>query len=472
MTFQPVAPEANKSERSMQRHFAVVLAALLAAWLLSLPSGSLAIESFRNFWPLRHTLIFGTGYLAIGCMSIAMILAARPAGLERLLGGLDQFYRLHKKLGIAGALFGVAHWLLEILPKWMVAQGWLARPRRGGGGGGGGSGAAAPVPFEDWEDLAEELGEWGLYLVLALVLVALWRRIPYHYFAKLHRLMPIAFLLLVFHAVVFMPAGYWTSAAGPIAALLMAGGGVAAILSLSGRIGFMRRALGHVDSLRLHEDRVLEVHCQLETSWGGHESGQFVFATFHADEGAHPFTVVSTWAGDGRLVLAIKELGDYTRALPGRLSPGDPVTIEGPYGRFNFEGQRERQIWIAGGIGITPFISRMERLAKEGAKEGGAGQGGARQGSVDLFFSTDEQPEPLMTRLRELAARTGVALHVVVPPRDGFLTSERLAQAVPNPEQAEVWFCGPNSFGDSLRKGLARLGLPSNRFHQEAFEMR
>lgn len=441
----------------MQRHFVLVLAALLALWLVSLPPGSLTIATPGNHWALRGTLILGTGYLAIGCMSLAIILAARPVRLERWLGGLDQFYRLHKKLGIAGVLLGVAHWLLEILPKWMVGQGWLARPQRRPGGDG-----AAAVPLQAWHEPAKELGEWGLYVIIVLVVVALWKRIPYRHFARLHRLTPVAFLLLVFHSVVFMPPGYWTAAAGPVAALLMAGGVVAAVLSLSGRIGFTRRALGHVESLHLHEDRVLEVQCQLETPWAGHESGQFVFATFHRYEGAHPFTVVSSWAGDGRLVLAIKELGDYTRALPERLALGDPVTIEGPYGRFSFEGPRERQVWVAGGIGITPFISRMQLLA----------QGGARQRPVDLFFSTDEEPEPLMTRLRELAQASGVTLHVVVPPREGYLTAERISEAVSNPEQAEFWFCGPNAFGDSLRGGLQRLGLPSSCFHQEAFEMR
>jgi len=439
----------------MRRYLGLVLVILLAGWLVSLAPGDLAVAAPGDFWSLRGTLIYGTGFLAIGGMSVAMILAARPVRLERLLGGLDQFYRLHRKLGIAGVLFGVAHWLLEIVPKWIVGRGWLARPQRGGDDG-------APVPLENWHDLAKELGEWGLYLILALVVVALWRRIPYRHFARLHRLTPIAFLLLVFHAVVFMPPDYWTKVAGPLAALLMAGGVVAAVLSLTGRIGFTRRALGHVESLRRHEDRVLEVHCQFETPWAGHESGQFVFATFHPDEGAHPFTVVSSWTGDGRLALAIKELGDYTSALPERLSVGDPVTIEGPYGRFNFDGPRERQIWVAGGIGITPFISRMQQLS----------QGGARQRPVDLFYSIDEPTEPLMTLLRDLAAKSGVTLHVIVPPRDGFLTAERIAGAAADPAQAEVWFCGPNKFGDSIRKGLRRLGLPPDRFHQEAFEMR
>lgn len=438
---------------AMQRPFLLLLAALLLLWAISLPPGDWA--EMASFWKLRSALIPGTGYLAMGCMSLAMILAARPARLEKWLGGLDQFYRLHRKLGIAGMMLALLHWLLEIIPRWMVGQGWLTRPQRGGARG-------EPPPFAQWRDSAAELGEWALYLMLALVLVALWKRIPYRYFAKLHRLIPVAYLVLVYHSVVFMPERFWSVVGGPVMALLMAGGVVAAVLSLAGMIGFQRRALGHVQSLRHHADHVLEVHCQLETPWAGHESGQFVFATFHRDEGAHPFTVVSRWAGDGHLVLAIKELGDYTRTLPQRLAPGDPVTIEGPYGRFNFEGERERQIWVAGGIGITPFLSRMELLA----------QGGAGRRPVDLFFSTDEATEPLMTILRELAEKSGVRLHVVVPPRDGYLTIDGISAAAPNPEQAEVWFCGPTGFGDAVRSALMQRGLPARYFHQESFQMR
>jgi predicted ferric reductase len=40
-----------------------------------------------------------------------------------------------------------------------------------------------------------------------------------------------------------------------------------------------------------------------------------------------------------------------------------PVTVEGPYDRFDFEDGKRRQIWVGAGIGITPFIVRMKQLA-------------------------------------------------------------------------------------------------------------
>ena len=47
---------------------------------------------------------------------------------------------------------------------------------------------------------------------------------------------------------------------------------------------------------------------------------------------------------------------------------GQPVTVEGPYGRFTFDDGAERQIWIGGGIGIAPFVARMKALAACGIR--------------------------------------------------------------------------------------------------------
>ncbi|MGE5866596.1 MAG: ferric reductase-like transmembrane domain-containing protein [Rhizobacter sp.] len=442
--------------------FSLFLLVLTLLWLSAVPAATWTLAVPADGWRLRATLIYGTGVLAMGCMSAAMSLAARPVRLESMLGGLDQFYRLHKRLGIAGAVFGIVHWLLEITPRWLVGQGWIERPaRRGPPAGAGAEAGGIEAALHALREPAAEVGEWALYLTLALVVVALWRRIPYRHFAKLHRVLPVAYLALVFHSVVFMPITYWTALPGPVLALLMAGGTAAGVLSLTGRIGFERRALGHVESLRLHDDRVLEVHCALDTAWEGHEAGQFVFVTFDRREGAHPFTVASAWRGDGQLVLAIKALGDYTSALPRLLHLGSSFTIEGPYGRFNFVGSRTRQVWVGGGIGITPFIARMEALGHSAAPR-----------DIDLFFSTDEPDDALFTWLKALAARCGVALHIVVPPRDGFLTAERIAAAVPGLAEAEVWFCGPTGFAHGLVAGLKPLGVPPSRFHREAFEIR
>lgn len=412
-----------------------------------------------GFWGVRHTLVNYTGLVAIGLMSVGLILAARPVQIEGFLGGLDKYYRLHKWFGIAATIVAIIHWLIEILPRNFVRWGWLEAPVRRPR-----SGAAVPAgfdPFRDWHGAAVSVAEPALYLMIALVLIALWKRFPYRLFFTTHRLLAVVFLVLVFHATILMGRTYWAAPIGPFLGVLMAAASLAAMASLFHRIGKSRRATGTIEAVEHYRDsNVTEVVVRLTTAWPGHLAGQFAFVDFGDREGAHPFSIASAWRHDGRLRFGIKGLGDYTKALPDRLFPGQTVTIEGPYGRFDFDSGR-RQLWIAGGIGIAPFIAGLEWLADED-----------RPASVDLIYSTRMRDDALLHRLSELVDRTGVRLHLLVTPPDPQLTVPRLEEMVPDWRCADVWFCGPAAFGDAMRGGMIANGLPASRFHQEFFELR
>ena len=79
----------------------------------------------------------------------------------------------------------------------------------------------------------------------------------------------------------------------------------------------------------------------------------------------HPFSITS--APDERtLRITVKAIGDYTSALR-RLDEGAEAIVEGPFGSFSNVGLAQpRQIWAAGGIGVTPFLS-MARSLGDGA---------------------------------------------------------------------------------------------------------
>ena len=139
--------------------FAAIAVILVTLWLLSLSPGAFT----SGFWITRTTLVYCAGICAIGFMSCAVILAARPVFFEDALGGLDKYYRLHKWLGIAAALSAVVHWLLRITPPWMAKQGWLTLPPRPL------AHAQASTGFSllhDLREVASGVGEWSLYLLL------------------------------------------------------------------------------------------------------------------------------------------------------------------------------------------------------------------------------------------------------------------------------------------------------------------
>lgn len=434
--------------------FTACAVGLAGLWLLSL-----APDAFTGgFWLTRRTLVYGTGVLAIGLMSLAVILAARPVLFETPLGGLDKFYRLHKWLGVGAFAFSIAHWLIRMGPSWITTLGWFelpARPPRAV------QGPAEFNLFRDLREVAAHTGEWAFYLLAILVVLALWKRFPYKYFFKTHKLMPAVYLLLVFHTFILMDLAYWTKPIGPVLAALLIGGSVAALISLFQRIGYSRKASGKVAKVTLYDNDVLDVSVRLETAWRGHDAGQFAFVNFDDPEDAHPFTISSAWLDDGLLTFTIKGLGDYTRTLASSLYVGQGVVVEGPYGRFNFFNDNRRQIWIGGGVGITPFIARLKALAQQGAAE-----------PVDLFYATAAPEQAFIANIRQLAEQAGVRFHLLVESKDGRLTLDRLEASAPHWRETDVWFCGPLEFGRAMRNPMIARGLPPSQFHQELFEMR
>lgn len=429
---------------------------LTLLWLLAEGGYLLTVQ---GFFPWRNLLVQYSGILGMGVMSVAMVLAVRPAWLEPRLHGLDKMYRLHKWLGISGLVLSVAHWLVSQGPKWLVQAGLLERPARG----------PRPTPtfeifriFQEQRGLAEQVGEFAFYAAVVLIGIALIKRFPYRHFFTTHRWLALVYLALVVHSVVLTSFPYWTQPLGIVMGILMLAGTLAAVISLFRRIGIKRKVTGEILAADyLAGVKVNAITLQLHDRWPGHEPGQFAFVTFDEREGAHPFTISSAWAGDGRLQFLIKAVGDYTRTLAATLKPGDPVTVEGPYGRFQFEGPARRQIWIGAGIGVSPFVARLKALA---ARPDGR--------VVDFFHVTGEVDAEALHRLEADARAAGVHLHVLVSPRDGRLTGERLRTLLPDWRQAEVWFCGPSAFGKAISQDLASQGLPGPRFHQELFEMR
>ncbi len=412
-----------------------------------------------QFSALRASLINYTGIVAMGVMSVAMILAVRPIFFEPYLGGLDKMYRLHKWLGITGLLFAIAHWLCTQAPKWLVGLGLIERQERHGASG---QTAAGFKYFLEQRGLAEGIGEWAFYAVVLLIVLALVKRFPYRYFFKTHRLLALVYLCLVYHSVVLMKFSYWDGIIAPVMAALMVAGSLAALAILFMKTGQSRRALGSIDEITYHNDiHVLEVAIRIKGRWRGHKAGQFAFVSFDEGEGAHPFTITSVWNDDGRMRFVIKALGDYTRRLPVSLQVDDLVKLEGPYGQFIFASNKPRQIWVGGGIGITPFMARMKSLAKKSDGK-----------IIDLFYTTTSPDEDVINTLRHDAQAAKIQLHVLIDANDGLLSAEKICRIVPKWRSSDLWFCGPAGFGHALRRDFKARGLDADDFHQELFDMR
>ncbi|WP_417828465.1 ferric reductase-like transmembrane domain-containing protein [Thalassospira sp.] len=444
--------------KSITRIYFGTLIALTALWLSVNPD----IFGANDFIGFRNLMVQYTGFLAIGMMSLILFLSTRPVWLTRRLGGLDKAYRLHKWLGITVLVVATMHWLWRMVPKWAVALDILEAPQRGPRPDGSAMHWAQSLLLEQ-RGLAETMGEWAFYIAVALILVALTKRIPYRWFAKTHTVLAVVYLVLVFHAVVLLDFTNWATPVGYVLAIMLLVGAVSSIIVLFGQVGAARRSTGKVIEVEyLPEMKSLEITIASDGGWKGHRSGQFAFARFGDDKESHPFTIASAW-GDGMsgLTIIAKKLGDYTNRLDQTLKPGDPVVLEGPYGTFTLDRSQNHQIWISGGIGLTPFVAWLEDLVANPTEL-----------EIDFYQVAPQCDDKLMARIKDLAKRAGVRLHQWRDARDGFLTGEKLRNDVTHWHKAGVWFCGPRQFGQNIQNDLVEAGLSPRAFHQELFDFR
>ncbi len=436
-------------------------AAAAAPW-----QGMAAVSEPAFWWQLRQHALYLSGIWSIGMMGLVMLLSLRQRWMERPLGGMDQVYRLHKWAGIAAGVAAVLHWGAKessgLIKDMVGTAGRLPRD-------------AVLSWATDWRGTAKDLGEWAFYALLIMVVLTLWQRLlPYRPWRKLHRVMPVLYLLLAFHTLALTPLAFWQAPLGMVMAALLVVGSAAALWSLAGRIGHGRNSY----AAQVHAARVLggaagqaplEVLCAMPQAWPGHRAGQFVFASFEGAEGPHPFTIASAPEGCGRtpdgrqlLRLVIKPLGDYTRRLPGLLQPGQTVQIEGPYGCLDGQGGAARtQVWVAGGVGITPFLALLQAR-----QPGVAGKEGLQPAHLH-YCTRHAAQDVLLPQLQALCAtaQPSVRLQVHDAAQGDYLKPEHLAQYG---AQLDIWLCGPAGLGKAMRQAQQR----GWRIHQEAFQMR
>lgn len=150
------------------------------------------------------------------------------------------------------------------------------------------------------------------------------------------------------------------------------------------------------------------------------------------------------------------------------LQPGDTIQAAAPRGFFTLDAMpsnRDAVVFVAEGIGVAPVVSMLHDWAAKGCPE-----------RAYLFFTSgDRREHPLRSDVIDLAAaRQNLEIHLLHPPPSGGSTAaareaaER-AMKVARTNSCDVFISGSTSFVTGVRESLQRLGLDSERIHEERF---
>lgn len=406
--------------------FGSLLLAHASAW-------GLALWLAPGLVPARQIVAETLSSSGLVLMSMNLVLSTRWRPLERLLCGLDKLFVTHRTEGLAVALFVSAHFM--IVPK---SQGFV---------------------------ITKLFSYPTFALVLTTVFLASaprfpWRRLvplKYQIWKAAHRFNGFYVLTASTHSLL---AHTYVKQVLPLAAWVygVAGVGLVAYVyreTLFSRFGPITRH--EVASFRVLGGSVSE----LVLSPGGESkraAGQFGVLSLLGGptREQHPFTISSSPEDPYR--FSVKASGDYTRQLLSGVDVGSGARVEGPYGAFS-GGGHPRQLWLAGGIGITPFLSMARDLDDDV--------------SVMLAWSVRQREEAVYeSELREVEARKpNLRLILHCTSQAGHLDLASLDLAWLGP-RFSAFICGPLPMRKASQRALRELGVRREDIHFEEFRLR
>lgn len=209
------------------------------------------------------------------------------------------------------------------------------------------------------------------------------------------------------------------------------------------------------------------------------EAGQYAALHFKSNGRPSPvrcFSIVSSPQEQNRLQFAFRITGDYSYRLS-QLKPNDKVYVQGPFGDFSVNLQYDRSlVFMAGGIGITPFLSMLTNLTRLRLNI-----------PIMLLYSCrDENDVPFADQLIRLQ-RQNPKLNIIFalgkqPASTRFANSNVITGKINEEVMAKVcgqvatdttyFLCGPPKFMDSLSAALSHQGVHEDRIVTEAFGQR
>jgi predicted ferric reductase len=391
--------------------------------------------------------IFGAE--AVLLFSCTLVLATVLPAVERAFSGLDRVVVWHRRAATVGVILLVPHIVFA-----------TSSPDRYATGFGPGFGEIALV---------------GLFLLSVWALApslraARWpgpvrrlARASYERWLTAHRLTGLFLIAALAHGALVDPALH-DSTLLRVTYLSVGGIGIAAYAYRELFTRFVVPIYDYtVADIRRPNDATLEISLEPVRDPLAFAPGQFVLLAFGGAAGwqRHPFSVASAPA-QRRLEVAIKAVGDYTRDLHDTLRPGTPAKATGPFGGFDYRHGGQDQIWIAGGIGVTPFMSWIRSLEATFDRH------------VDFYYSVARAADALYLDEIHGAGERHHTFHphVVRTDRDELLTARQAVDGRPRGTDVWIYMCGPPRMTAALAQEFRGLGIPASHVRWEQFGAR
>ena len=371
------------------------------------------------------------------------ILSMRHQIFERLFGGMDTLYKIHKKSG------KITFFLLWSHPILLASAALV-------------NGASISNVWS-WSSVLIIAGIVSLIGVTTITAITIYAHIKHQKWIVVHRLFGWIMPIIFFHALVAKsqivknkPLLFYMTTLFVISMFCF--------LYRSVFTYFIKRYKYMISEVNSVGPGVLELVLKPIGVPITYTPGQYAYMAVHnkmVDPEPHPFSF--TTAANGPYVrFVIKELGDDTKKMK-NLKRGDKVFLEGPYGGFSYHNTKnKKQIWIAGGVGVTPFLSMARSLSPKSKY------------SVHLIYASEKLDEVVFLKeLLMIRKSVPKVFNLTVVNRDisGFVTIEMINKMIPTMDKHDFLLCGPPPMINKLKSDLHKKQIDSSQIYSEEFSL-
>ena len=186
---------------------------------------------------------------------------------------------------------------------------------------------------------------------------------------------------------------------------------------------------------------------------------------------SRPYSISSPPNQIGYYDITVKRVPDglVSNFLLDRINTGDRLTVSGPQGNFYFNPlvHGNTMICIAGGSGITPFMSMIREIVERGL---------SRQ--VILYYGNTSSNDIIFhEQLSHLADRFERIRYIPVienaaddyAGQCGLITADLIEATAGSMQAATFFLCGPQGLYDFCLPQIDQLGIPRRKIRKELY---
>lgn len=199
-----------------------------------------------------------------------------------------------------------------------------------------------------------------------------------------------------------------------------------------------------------------------------YKAGQYVFVSIpvNGEMQRKPFTISSSPTEKEYLEFTKKLTGHEYSDVLDAMVPDDVLIINGPNGRFTFEGEYDKIALISGGIGVTPMIS-ICRYCSEGKTGTDVVFLDSNKVEDDIAFKDEvdemgrEHPNLKVVHTLTRAGTDWLGC-------TGRICEPMLLDYISDILGRTVYVCGPPPMMKSVVELLLNMGIPKKQIKKEA----